>query len=292
MRPLITLTTDFGLDDPFIGIMKGVILNIEPDAHIIDITHNIEPQNILQGARVLNATFPWYPRKTTHIVVVDPGVGGPVINKSLEIKERAAKVKNDNFSLATEGRGPIGKRPIVAQSKFQTFIGPDNGILTPALGQDSKVYEINDPKYFLKNISNTFHGRDLFAPVAAWIATGIPASKLGPRVLKPTRLNLPEAVQKNNQIEGEIIHIDRFGNATTNIPKELINETFHSSDTIEIQVAKEKICGLVTGYYQVNQNKPGAIINSWNQLEIFCRDSNAKNKLKLKMEQQVILKEI
>ena len=292
MRPLITLTTDFGLDDPFIGIMKGVILNIEPDANIIDITHNIEPQNILQGARVLNATFPWYPRKTTHIVLVDPGVGGPVIKKTSKTKEKAAKEKNDNLSLVTEGRGPIGKRPLVVKSKFQIFIGPDNGVLTPALGQDSKVYEINNPKYSLKNISNTFHGRDLFAPVAAWIAAGIPPSKMGPRLLKPTRLNLPEAIQKNNWVEGEIIYIDRFGNATTNIPAELINETFEPSDTIEVQVGKEKICGLVTGYYQANQNKPGAIINSWNQLEIFCRESNAKKELKLKNGQRIILKKI
>ena len=292
MRPLITLTTDFGLDDPFIGIMKGVILNIEPDAHIIDITHKIEPQNIMQAARVLNATFPWYPRETIHIVVVDPGVGGPDLRKTSENQKRTTKVKSDNLSLATEGRGPIGKRPLVVKSKFQIFIGPDNGVLTPALGQDSKVYEINDPKYFLKNISNTFHGRDLFAPVAAWIAAGVPLSKIGPRILKPTLLNLPEAIQKNNRIEGEIIHIDRFGNATTNIPKGLINETFQSSDKIEIQVGKEKICGLVTGYYQINQNKPGAIINSWNQLEIFCRDSNAKKNLKIKMEQQLILNEI
>ena len=206
MRPLITLTTDFGLDDPFVGIMKGVILNIEPDAHIIDITHNIEPQNILQANRVLNATFPWYPKKTTHIVVVDPGVGGPEIKKCSESKKSKTKVKSNNFSLIANGRGPIGKRPIVVQSKFHTFIGPDNGVLTPAFSQDSKAYEITNPKYFLKNTSNTFHGRDLFAPVAAWIAAGISPTKMGPRLLKPTRLNLPKAVQKNKQIKGEIIN--------------------------------------------------------------------------------------
>ena len=291
MRPLITLTTDFGLDDPFVGIMKGVILNIAPDAHIIDITHNIEPQNILQAARVLNTTFPWFPRKTIHVVVVDPGVGGPEIKKSPETKKKSPKAKSNNLSLITEGRGPVGKRPMVIQSKFQTFIGPDNGVLTPALGQESRAYEINNPKYFLKNISNTFHGRDLFAPVAAWMATGISPSKMGPRLLKPTHLNLPEAVKKNNRIEGEIIYIDRFGNATTNIPAELIHETFEPSDKIEIQAGKERIRGLVTGYYQVNQNKPGAIINSWNQLEIFCRESNAEKKLKLKTGQTVTIKE-
>ena len=291
MRPLITLTTDFGLDDPFVGIMKGVILNIEPDAHIIDITHNIKPQNILQAARVLNATFPWYPKGAIHIIVVDPGVGGPKIQKSPETKKNPSKLKDNNLSMIVEGRGAIGKRPIVIQSQFHTFIGPDNGVLTPALGQKSRVYEINNPQYFLKNISNTFHGRDLFAPVAAWIAAGAPVSKMGPRLLKPTQLDMPGATQKNKQIKGEIIYMDRFGNATTNIPRELIDKTFESSDTIEVRVGKEKINGLVTGYYQVNPNQPGAILNSWGQLEIFCRESNAEKKLKLKIDQAVILKE-
>jgi len=291
MRPLITLTTDFGLDDPFVGIMKGVILNIEPNAHIIDITHNIKPQNILQAARVLNATFPWYPKGAVHIIVVDPGVGGPQIKKSPETKKKPSKLKDNRLSMIAEGRGPVGKRPIVIQSQFQTFIGPDNGVLTPALGQKSRVYEINNPQYFLKNVSNTFHGRDLFAPVAAWIATGIPASKMGPRVLKPTQLDMPEATQKNKQIKGEIIYIDHFGNAATNIPAELIDKTFASSDTIEVRVGKEKINGLATGYYQVNPNQPGAILNSWDQLEIFCRESNAEKKLKLNLGQPVILKE-
>jgi len=292
MRPLITLTTDFGLDDPFVGIMKGVILNIEPDANIIDITHNIEPQNILQAARVLKATFPWFPRKTIHIVVVDPGVGGPKIKKTPGTKKKPIKLKDHKLSLITEGRGPVGKRPMVIQSQFQTFIGPDNGVLTPALGLKSRAYEINNPKYFLKNVSNTFHGRDLFAPAAAWIANGIPASKMGPRLLKPTQLDMPEAIQKNKQIEGQIIYIDHFGNATTNISAELINETFASSDTIEIRVGKEKISGLVTGYYQVDLEQSGAILNSWNQLEIFCRESNAEKKLKLKVGQSVTLKKI
>ena len=281
MRPLITLTTDFGLDDPFVGIMKGVILNIEPEAHIIDITHNIDPQNILQASQTLNATYPWYPRKTIHIVVVDPGVGGPTLKKS---------PKTSNLSLIAEGRGPLGKRPIVVQSHFQTFIGPDNGVLTSALDPKSKAYELNNPKYFLKHISNTFHGRDLFAPVAAWIATGIAASKMGPRILKPTRLELPEAKQKNKSIKGEIIYIDRFGNATTNISAELISKTFASSDTIEIKIGKNKIDGLVTGYYQINSGQIGAILNSWNQVEVFCCENSAEKKLKLKTGQTVTLK--
>jgi len=270
--------------------MKGVILNIQPDALIIDITHNIEPHNILQAAMVLNATYPWYPRKTIHIIVVDPDVGGPESSKRSNIKKKTLHSNKSALSLITEGRGPIGKKPIIIQSQFQTFIGPDNGVLTPVLSPKSKVYELNNQKYFLKNISNTFHGRDLFAPVAAWSASGIPSSKMGPRLLKPTLLNMPEATQQNQWVEGEIIYIDHFGNATTNISLELIEKTYSSSDTIEISAGKEKISGLVTGYYQVNLGQVGAILNSWNQLEIFCRENSAKKKLKLKLGQLVTLR--
>ena len=274
MRPVITLTTDFGLDDPFVGIMKGVILNIVPDAQIIDITHNIEPQNITQAALILNATYPWFPRKTVHVVVVDPGVGSVL------------KAKGKTKKTA----GPIIRRAMVVQSKFQTFIGPDNGVLTPCLHPDYRVYEITNKKYFLKNVSNTFHGRDVFAPCAGWLASGIAHSKIGPRVLKPVRLDFPQPLLKGASLYGEIIHIDHFGNLTTNISAELIHETFLSSDTIKVQIGKHRIEGLVTGYYQMKGGQPGAIINSWNQLEIFYSEDNAKKKLKARMGQSVTLK--
>jgi len=274
MRPVITLTTDFGLDDPFVGIMKGVILNIVPDAQIIDITHNIEPQNITQAALILNATYPWFPRKTVHVVVVDPGVGSVL------------KAKGKTKKTA----GPIIRRAMVVQSKFQTFIGPDNGVLTLGIQPDSRVYEITNKKYFLKNVSNTFHGRDVFAPCAGWIASGIAHAKMGPRVLKPVRLDFPQPLLKETSLHGEIIHIDHFGNLTTNISAELIHETFPPSATINVQIGKHRIEGLVTGYYQMKDNQPGAIINSWNQLEIFYREDNSRKKLKARVGQSVILK--
>ena len=274
MRPVITLTTDFGLDDPFVGIMKGVILNIVPDAQIIDITHNIEPQNITQAALILNATYPWFPRKTVHVVVVDPGVGSVL------------KAKGKTKKTA----GPIIRRAMVVQSKFQTFIGPDNGVLTLGIQSDSRVYEITNKKYFLKNVSNTFHGRDVFAPCAGWIASGIAHGKMGPRVLKPVRLDFPQPLLKETSLHGEIIYIDHFGNLTTNISAELIHETFPPSATINVQIGKHRIEGLVTGYYQMKDNQPGAIINSWNQLEIFYREDNARKKLKARVGQSVILK--
>ena len=274
MRPVITLTTDFGLDDPFVGIMKGVILNIVPDAQIIDITHNIEPQNITQAALILNATYPWFPRKTVNVVVVDPGVGSVL------------KAKGKTKKTA----GPIIRRAMVVQSKFQTFIGPDNGVLTLGIQPDSRVYEITNKKYFLKNVSNTFHGRDVFAPCAGWIASGIAHAKMGPRVLKPVRLDFPQPLLKETSLHGEIIHIDHFGNLTTNISAELIHETFPPSATINVQIGKHRIEGLVTGYYQMKDNQPGAIINTWNQLEIFYREDNARKKLKARVGQSVILK--
>lgn len=278
MRPVITLITDFGLDDPFVGIMKGVILNIVPDAQIVDITHNIEPQNITQAALTLNATYPWFPRKTIHVVVVDPGVGGGFAPQS--------KVSTKK----TRDPGLVIRRAMVVQSKFQTFVGPDNGALTPALYPDSKAYEITNKKYFLKKVSNTFHGRDVFAPCAGWLASGVQPTKIGPRVLKPVHQDLPQPQLKGATLHGEIIHIDRFGNLTTNIPAELIHETFISSDTIKVRIGKHSIDGLVTGYYQMKPGQAGAIINSWNHLEIFCRENNAKKKLKARVGQSVTLK--
>ena len=276
MRPIITLTTDFGLDDPFVGIMKGVILNIAPDAQIVDITHNIEPQNIVQAALVLNASYPWFPRKTVHVVVVDPGVGG-----SSSTKTRTSQKKAE---------GPVTRRAMVVQSKFQTFIGPDNGVLTPALYSENRSYEITNKKYILEKISNTFHGRDIFAPCAGWVASGVAHSKMGPRVLKPVLIDFPQPRSKGATLQGEIVYIDHFGNLVTNISAELINETFLSSDTIKVQIGKQRIDGLVTGYYQMKRGQPGAIINSWNHLEIFYRDDNARKKLKARTGQSVTLK--
>ena len=282
MRPVITLTTDFGLYDSFVGIMKGVLLNIVPDAQIVDITHNIEPQNITQAALILNAAYPWFPRKTVHLVIVDPGVGG-IFKSQKKIPGRAPKNK-------TGGSGLVIRRAMVVQSKFQTFVGPDNGVLTPVLHPDSRAYEITNKKYFLDNVSNTFHGRDVFAPCAGWLASGIQPSKVGPRVLKPVRQNFPQPQLKGTTLHGEIIHIDHFGNLTTNIPAELIHETVISSVTIEVRIGKHRINGLVTGYYQIKPGQPGAIINSWNNLEIFFREDNAQKELKARIGQSITLK--
>jgi S-adenosylmethionine hydrolase len=256
MSGVITLTTDFGTDDPFAGIMKGVILSIHPNAKIIDLTHGIAPQNVRQAALVLKAAAPYFPKKTVHVAVVDPGVGGQ-------------------------------RRPIVIQNGSHTFVGPDNGIFTKVLNAKSRCFELTRKKYFMKNVSATFHGRDIFAPAAAWIAKGTPLKSLGSSVLNPQTLDLPEPEWNGEAIEGEIIYIDRFGNATTNIAGNLISQHCSHFHKLTVKLGKTIIRRLATHYSEVSSGKAGAIINSWDALEIFKREGDAARSLKLKMGQKV-----
>ena len=182
MPPVITITTDFGLDDPFVGILKGVILNCLPNASIVDITHQVEPQNIKQAALILNSAYPFFPKNTVHLVVVDPGVGG-------------------------------SRRPIAAKSGSYTFVGPDNGVFTSVLKPGARVYELTQTRYFLKNISSTFHGRDIFAPATAWIAKGTPLSKMGRRIKDPKTIRVgeeSEPVDSIRQMYCEVARRDKL----------------------------------------------------------------------------------
>ena len=179
----ITLLTDFGTADYFVGAMKGAILSINPQAVIVDITHEIPAQDVAAGAFTLLAAFDTFPEGTVHVAVVDPGVGSQ-------------------------------RRPIVVTAGKHLFVGPDNGIFTHIFDRDSsfKAFHITDEKYFRQPVSNTFHGRDIFAPVAAALSTGIDPTFLGPRISDPVRLS--------KSMEPQIIHIDRFGNLITNITRD------------------------------------------------------------------------
>lgn len=259
MRAVITLTTDFGLTDPFVGIMKGVILNLAPSARIIDITHGIEPQNILQAALVLESTHAYFPKNTIHLVVVDPGVGSD-------------------------------RRPIAVKTKSAIFVGPDNGVLSSVMAPSSRVFELTNKKYFLDSPSSTFHGRDVFAPASAWIAKGIPLSKMGRKINDPHILKLPQPEVKRNVIAGEIIHIDRFGNCISNISSELLNTTFQLNDSLTLKIGKTRIHDFASHYSQFNPGDIGCLINSWGKVEIFCRDGNAAKKLKCRVGTIVTIK--
>ncbi|MCX7669480.1 MAG: SAM-dependent chlorinase/fluorinase [Anaerolineae bacterium] len=189
MTTIITLTSDFGLRDGYVGTMKGVILSMAPHARLVDLTHEIEPQNIRQAIFVLAHAAPYFPPATIHVAVVDPGVG-------------------------------TARRPLLVTTPRARYIGPDNGIFTAALDEEgAQAWALDQPAYWLPRLSRTFHGRDLFAPVAAHLANGVPPERLGRPVDDPVRLAWPQPLRHaDGHLTGEVIYVDRFGNLISNIP--------------------------------------------------------------------------
>lgn len=257
--PVITLITDFGLQDPFVGIMKGVILNLAPTARIIDVTHQIEPQNIVQAALTLEAAHSYFPKNAVHLVVVDPGVGGE-------------------------------RRPIAVKNKSAAFVGPDNGALSPVIDSSSRIYELSDKNYFLPEISLTFHGRDVFAPAAAWIAGRTSPAKMGRKITDPHLLKFPRPEVKKNGVTGEIVTIDRFGNLISNISSELLKTTFKPADSLTLKIGKTRIHDFASHYSQCGKGNVGCLINSRDRVEIFCREGNAAKKLKCRAGTSLTIK--
>ena len=265
-RPsLLTLTTDFGHKDPFAGIMKGVILSINPKARIVDITHGISPHNIREAAFVIAGSYPYFPPKSIHVVVVDPGVGS-------------------------------ARRPILVAAQDRYFVGPDNGVFTPVIKSSEVVIHLTDEKYFLPSRSDTFHGRDIFAPVAAWLSKGIRPSSFGRKITDPVTIELPEARKSPSLpfskggragiVEGEVIYIDGFGNAITNIPRTFLEEA--GADVV-VTGAGKKI-PLLGFYADARKGKLSAVINSSGFLELFIYMGNAAEKFKLKTGDGVLIK--
>jgi len=241
---LITLTTDFGITDPFVAIMKGVILSIYPKAQIIDITHNIPPQDIAYANWVIRCSFHYFPKDTIHVCVVDPGVG-------------------------------TKRKPILLETTNHFFIGPDNGIFTSILEQQIilNAIELNKKEYWLKNISQTFHGREIFSPVAAHLASGIKPKDLGRSIdIKDlVRLPLYKTTKTNNGYVGSIQQIDNFGNLITNIPDTFVKKN------IQGKINNHEFIGLAENYTENESNKLFAIIGSHGFLELsVSRGSAAK----------------
>jgi S-adenosyl-L-methionine hydrolase (adenosine-forming) len=258
---IITLTTDFGVEDWFVGTMKGVLLGIQPRAQLVDITHHIPPGDIEAGAFALAAAFRFFPRETVHLVVVDPGVG----------TMRAA--------LAVE----------TAEYKF---VAPDNGVLALALAQDPPkiMCRLENTKYFLKDVSHTFQGRDLFAPVAAHLSRGVSLSELGPQVREYVRLVTPEPKQEGGCILGIVRYVDRFGNAITNIPRTALTEP--DRDGLKVRVSGKKVSFPVGPSYQsVKSGQPLGIFGSVGLLEIAVNGGSAAMMLGLSKGDPVALEE-
>lgn len=250
---IITLLTDFSLKDGYVAQIKGIISSIT-DARIIDITHDITPHNIREAAFILKNTVPYYPVGTVHMAVVDPGVG-------------------------TDRKG------LIITTKSQILVGPDNGILLPAarLLGDLTVYEIKNEKYMLKNVSNTFHGRDIFAPVSAHIVNGVSFEKIGEKTDKFADLDFGEPNISKKNITGKVIYFDHFGNIITNINGKQVKEVLDYNKKIKLCINnKQKEAVFVKSYGFAKKGQILATIGSSNYLEISINQDNAAEKLGLK----------
>ena len=246
MAPVISLTTDFGQLNGFVGVMKGVIWGIAPEAHIADITHDIPPQNVRLGAYALWRVVPFFPPGSVHVAVVDPGVG-------------------------------TQRRPIGAKIGDQQFILPDNGLITPILedgesaGQQVEIVHLNNPEYWLPEVSQTFHGRDIFAPTGAHLAHGVPLQALGDRIIDPVRLDFSRPIKTVNGWEAHITIIDVFGNLTTDLPAQNLRNT----DTVSFRLKSFEIEGLVHSYGHREPGELVALIDSEKYVEIAVVNGSA-----------------
>ncbi len=240
---IITLTTDFGLADAYVGILKGVILSIAPTAQVVDISHDIAPGNVRQAAFVLSAAAPFFPAGTIHMVVVDPGVGS-------------------------------ARRAIAARAPGAIFLGPDNGVLSLCLGeQAAEIRQLSNARYHLPQVSATFHGRDVFAPVAAHLAGGANFDDLGPLVADPVVLAPPAIARTaDGAWRGEIMHIDRFGNLITNFKLQISNS---ESSQFEVKIGGRQIEGLARTFADRAPGELLALVGSAGYLEIAARDGSA-----------------
>jgi S-adenosyl-L-methionine hydrolase (adenosine-forming) len=253
-RAIITLTTDFGLDDAYVAAMKGVILRINPEAAIVDICHSIEPQNIRQAAFVLSTAFCYFPQDTIHVVVVDPGVGGP---------RRAIILETDNAIFVAPDNGVLS---YVVQASTSKRISRPTIMKLPA---ELQAFEITNSKYWHHPVSPTFHGRDIFAPVAAHMSLGTPLNQLGQSIPSVSVFPLPgPKVDADGNLVGHILHIDHFGNLTTDIASEDL-----PSGGCSIQVAGRQIGSLSHSYQQGRGLL--ALIGSSGRLEIAWKGGHA-----------------
>ena len=240
-RPIITLTTDFGLNDHFVGTMKGVILGIVPNAQIVDICHSVQPFDILDGALTIAQAYPYYPAHTVHLVVVDPGVGS-------------------------------ARRPILASSEEHNFIAPDNGVLSLMYAREKRlsVRHITSNHYFLQPLSNTFHGRDIFAPAAAFLAKGVDHEKFGEEITDFVRFNAPKPKAADAKtLRGVVLKVDRFGNLITNIIPEDVPWLFQSQrPAFKIVVGKQEVTSMKMNYAEGAPGEVFGILGSMGYLEI------------------------
>lgn len=265
---VITLLTDFGLEDAYVGIVKGVILSVNPSVTIVDISHQINPRDLVRAAYLIESSYSYFAPGTVHVAVVDPGVG------------------SDRSIVGVEVKG-------------HRFLAPDNGVLTAVLakGPADRVVRVENRSLFLKSVSTTFHGRDIFAPVAAHWSMGLDLGALGPTVDSRAlvRLSLPQPVAAGDmEMIGRVITSDRFGNLITNIREQdliLFMETFDTSG-LTVQIGGRTIHGLSVCYASVAFGKPLALIGSTGRLEISVNGGSALHYFGAEPGQEVSIKRV
>jgi S-adenosyl-L-methionine hydrolase (adenosine-forming) len=251
--PIITLTTDFGLNDHFVGVMKGVLLEIAPEAQLIDISHAVQPFDILDGALTISQAYSYFPAGTVHMVVVDPGVGS-------------------------------ARRPIIVSGDRYFFVAPDNGVLSLVYAREERisVRHLTAEHYFLQPRSNTFHGRDIFSPIAAYLAKGADPEKLGDEINDYVRFGVPRPKPVDERtLRGVVLKVDRFGNLITNITPTDIPKLFESgAKAFKIAVgAKGPVTRICSNYAEGAPGEAFGILGSMGFLEIATNRGSANQLL-------------
>jgi S-adenosyl-L-methionine hydrolase (adenosine-forming) len=249
-RPIITLTTDYGSSDHFVGVMKGVILSINPEVNIVDLTHSVLAHDILDGALAIGQSYRYFPPKTVHVVVVDPGVG-------------------------------TARRPILVAGDQHYFVAPDNGVLSSVYEQSESlhVWDIISEHYFRQPVSKTFHGRDIFAPVAAWLTKSWQTSSFGEPITDFVRFGIPKAKRTGNTIQGTVLHADHFGNLITNITAADLPELAAGEGKITINAGNGQVTKVVETFAQGAAGEVVGLMGSSGYLEISVNKGNASRTL-------------
>ena len=252
---VITLTTDFGTRDTYVAEMKAAILSIARDVHIVDITHEVAPHDVLEGALALEAAAPRFPTATIHVAVVDPGVG-------------------------------TARRGLAVASGDQVFIGPDNGLFTPFLSSAGwRAFELRAEQFRAVAVSRTFHGRDVFAPVAAHVARGLELGRLGPAVIDPVLLAWPRVRVTAGRVGGAVLHVDRFGNLVTSIEGDMVASL---GSGVAVRV-RGRVLPLVRTYGELARGSAGGLVGSRNRLEIAVNAGSAATMLRARRGTAVVV---
>jgi S-adenosylmethionine hydrolase len=257
--PIITLTTDFGTSDHLVGSMKGVILNINPAARIVDINHSVVPYDLLDGALSIANAYRFFPSRTIHVVIVDPGVG-------------------------TE------RRPILVSGEKQFFVAPDNGVLSMIYEREAcTVRHITAEHYFLNPISPTFHGRDIFAPTAAWLSKAFQTEAFGEVITDFVRFTMPKAKSSGQAVKGVVLRVDAFGNLMTNLTAEDIPIGALGGGAIKLAVNGKQVVKFVQTFASGNPGEPIAVLGSAGYVEIAVNRGSAARTLGVNRGAEVTL---